>query len=96
MALPMKTLRRQDYIMYARRTSSGPVPGVPYHWYGTSLQGPDPNDYWSLFIGSEPAHMERRFLLARTDFIVCNHITEINCKSMLVAVRIIMFQNDTI
>ena len=53
----------QDYNMYARRTSTGPVPGVPHHEYGTSWQVLDSYAYWPLFIVPEPAHRKRRLLL---------------------------------
>ena len=43
----------QDYNMYARRTSNGPVPGVLYLQYGTSSQVPESYAYQSLFIVPE-------------------------------------------
>ena len=50
--------RTQDYNIYARRTSYGPVPGVQYLQYGTCSQVPDSYAYWFLFIVPEPAHGE--------------------------------------
>ena len=55
--------RPQDYNIYAWCTSDGPVPGVPYHQYGTSLQVLDSYAYSSLYIVKEPAHRKRRLLL---------------------------------
>ena len=52
----------QDYSIYARHTSNGPVPCVPYHQYRTSGQVFDSYAYWSLSIVPEPAHRKRRLL----------------------------------
>ena len=65
----------QDYKIYARRTSNGPVPGVLYLQYRTSSQVPDSYANWFLLIVLELARRERRFLLAGTAFGVWYYIT---------------------